>query len=193
MTCTVSLDQARSVTATFDLLPHAPVAAGDEYAAIEFIGRKDSRVKVRGHRIELGEIEETLAKCPSVRKAVVVVREESLGGQRLIAYLVGGLEGQPSLSELRAFLEAKLPDFMIPSAFVLLEALPLTPNRKIDRRALPAPDSARPNLDDAYVAPRTPAEREEPRARHPEQLGDEAGERAAFSPRPCELRAPRSR
>jgi amino acid adenylation domain-containing protein len=123
--------------------------------AIEFIGRKDSRVKVRGHRIELGEIEETLAKHPSVREAMVVVREETLGGQRLIAYLVRDPGGHPSLSELRSFLEGKLPDFMVPSSFVWLESFPLTPSGKVDRAALPAPGQEPPMTERVSVGPRT--------------------------------------
>ncbi len=123
--------------------------------AIEFVGRKDSRVKVRGHRIELGEIEETLAKHPSVREAVVVVREEALGGQRLIAYVVGDSKEHPSVSQLRAFLEGKLPDFMVPSLFVWLDSFPLTASGKVNRGALPAPNHEPPVTERASVGPRT--------------------------------------
>lgn len=123
--------------------------------AIEFVGRKDSRVKIRGHRIELREIEETLEKHPSVREAVVVVREEMLGGQRLIAYLVRDPKQHPSIPELRALLEGKLPDFMIPSSFVWLDSFPLTPSGKVDRAALPAPGHEPPMTERVSVGPRT--------------------------------------
>jgi acyl carrier protein len=115
-------------------------------------------VKLRGFRIELGEIEAVLGRHPAVREVVVVVREDAPGDRRLAAYVVADREPAPSSRDLRAFLQAKLPDYMIPSAFVPLDALPLTPNGKVDRRALPAPGQARPTLEDALVAPRTPVE-----------------------------------
>ncbi|MFY9550790.1 MAG: amino acid adenylation domain-containing protein [Thermoanaerobaculia bacterium] len=126
--------------------------------AIQFLGRRDSQVKIRGHRIELAEVEETLLKHPSVREAVAVSREQVPGDQRLLAYLVRGRKHTPSHVELRALLERKLPDFMIPASFIWLDAFPLTPNGKIDRRALPPPDPSRPELEDGFVAPRNAAE-----------------------------------
>ena len=123
---------------------------------LEFLGRIDHQVKIRGHRIEPGEIEATLAAFPDVRQAVVVAREEGTGDVRLVAYVVAG-EAPPALPELRAFLGERLPDALVPSSFVLLESLPLTPNGKIDRRALPAPAPAEPG-EEERAAPRTPVE-----------------------------------
>jgi amino acid adenylation domain-containing protein len=130
---------------------------------IKFIGRIDNQVKIRGFRIELGEIEAVLAQHPDVLQAVVIVREDNPGNKYLAAYLVPKLEAlspasPPTISELRSFLKAKLPDYMIPGAFVFLEAMPLTPNGKIDRRALPAPDTSHRELEDKFVAPSTPTE-----------------------------------
>jgi amino acid adenylation domain-containing protein/non-ribosomal peptide synthase protein (TIGR01720 family) len=123
---------------------------------IEYLGRIDHQVKVRGYRIELGEIEAALAELPGVEASVVLAREDRLGEKRLVGYVVPRAE--TTSSTLRDALKAKLPDYMIPSAFVFLEALPLTPNGKVDRKALPAPDAQRPELDEAYVAPWTPVE-----------------------------------
>ncbi|HEV7372152.1 non-ribosomal peptide synthetase, partial [Arenibaculum sp.] len=122
--------------------------------SLEFLGRNDFQVKVRGFRIELGEIEARLSGCPGVREAVVVARED-----RLAAYYTTAAGAQPGAEVLRAHLGSALPDYMVPAAYVRLDALPLTANGKLDRKALPAPD------DDAYgtrsrVAPRTPIEEE---------------------------------
>lgn len=150
---------------------------------IEFLGRVDHQVKIRGFRIELGEVEAVLGQHPALREAVVVAREDfsssSLGlpiageggenaqsknrnlksaEKRLVAYVVARQEHSPSTHELRSFLKEKLPDYMIPSAFVFLHTLPLTPNGKIDRRAFPEPDAVRPELEDCYVAPRNSTE-----------------------------------
>ncbi|MFQ5610897.1 MAG: amino acid adenylation domain-containing protein [Anaerolineae bacterium] len=129
---------------------------------ILFLGRLDHQVKVRGFRIELGEIEARLAQHPALQQALVIARQpdhDPLDTQ-LVAYLVPASTPPPSTSDLRAFLRRALPDYMLPAAFVCLDRLPLTPNGKIDRRALPAPDRARPALDQAFLAPRSPVELE---------------------------------
>ncbi len=128
---------------------------------LEYIGRGDQQVKIRGFRIELGEIEAALRSHELVREAVVVVRDEqSVEDKRLIAYVVGaaGNAAKPGISELREHLKEKLPEYMVPSAFVVLEEFPLTPNGKVDRRALPAPANLRPDLNRPYVAPQTQME-----------------------------------
>ncbi len=125
---------------------------------IEFLGRTDHQVKVRGFRIELGEIEAALSQHPAIRQAVVEVRENVSGDKRLAAYLVVSHEHAPAINELRGFLGDKLPEYMIPSSFVILDALPLTPSGKVDRRALPAPDLQGAELDVPFVAPRTRTE-----------------------------------
>jgi amino acid adenylation domain-containing protein len=121
---------------------------------IEYLGRIDQQVKIRGFRIELGEIEAVLNQHEAVREAVVVVREE-----RLVSYLVPVAESAPEVEGLREFLRLKLPDYMIPSTFVTVPTIPLTPNGKVDRRALPAPDQTRPQLRENYLAPRNELER----------------------------------
>ncbi len=107
---------------------------------IEFLGRTDHQVKIRGFRIELGEIESVLAGHPLVREAVVLAREDIPGDKRLVAYVTGKKGETPKVSELRSLLQAKLPEYMVPSAFLVLEMLPLNPNGKLDRKALPQPD-----------------------------------------------------
>jgi amino acid adenylation domain-containing protein len=150
--------------------------------SVEFAGRTDDQVKIRAFRVELGEIEAALRQHPAVQESVVLARSEienprTDGSEnpksrtepsqsienlksvkRLVAYLVIKQGTAPTTSELRAFLEQKLPEYMAPSVFVTLDALPLTPNGKIDRRGLPAPDPARPELEQTFVAPRNPVE-----------------------------------
>jgi amino acid adenylation domain-containing protein len=126
---------------------------------IEFLGRIDHQVKVRGFRVELGEIESLLLKYKEVRQAVVVAAGAT-DNQRVIAYVVTTGIKPPSVDELHTFLAQHLPDYMIPASFVFLKAMPLTANGKIDRAALPAPDEARPDLERRFVAPRTPIEKE---------------------------------
>jgi amino acid adenylation domain-containing protein len=124
---------------------------------IEFLGRMDRQVKLRGFRIELGEIEATLEQQESVREAVVLAREES-GDKQLVAYLVGEAERPPVISELRNYLKEKLPEYMVPSAFVILAELPLTPNGKVDRKALAAPQPGHEAGRQSYEAARNPLE-----------------------------------
>lgn len=119
---------------------------------IEFLGRIDHQVKIRGFRIELGEIEAVLAKHPQVRETVILVREDEPGNKRLVAYVVGH-QPAPTAIELRRFLQEKLPEYMVPAAFVAIAEIPLTSNGKVDRRALPIPDRDRPNLEKAFAAP----------------------------------------
>jgi amino acid adenylation domain-containing protein len=121
--------------------------------SLEFLGRKDFQVKIRGFRIELGEIEAVISKHPDVLNTVTIVREDIPGDKRLIAYIVLQPQGRLTQTELRQLVKQKLPDYMIPSAFVFLEKIPLTPNSKIDRRALPAPDSSRQDTAKAFLAP----------------------------------------
>jgi amino acid adenylation domain-containing protein/FkbH-like protein len=125
---------------------------------LEFLGRIDHQVKLRGFRIELGEIESVLRRHPGVRDAVVVVREDQPGDQRLTAYVVKKGEPAAGAGELRPFLKQTLPEYMVPAVFVFLEALPLTPNGKVDRKALPVPEPDRVAGNEALVAPRTETE-----------------------------------
>ncbi|AFZ23815.1 non-ribosomal peptide synthase/amino acid adenylation enzyme [Cylindrospermum stagnale PCC 7417] len=125
---------------------------------VEFCDRIDGQIKLRGFRIELGEIEAQLRQHSAVKQAVVLVREDFPGEQRLVAYLIPIPNHAPTVSELRNFLKQNLPDYMIPTVFILLDTLPFLANGKIDRQALPAPDNARPDLQEVFVAPCTPIE-----------------------------------
>ena len=125
---------------------------------VEFVGRMDNQVKVRGFRIELGEIENVLGRNPGVKKAVVLAREDNPGNKRLVAYIVPRPQLDLSTNRLRSYLKDRLPDYMVPSAFVLLDDLPLTPNGKIDRKALPMPDQNGSGSVGSYQSPRTTME-----------------------------------
>jgi len=122
---------------------------------IEFLGRIDDQVKIRGYRIELGEIECVLRQHPTVCETVVLAREDNPGEKRLVGYVVGA---DAKVDELRSYLKQKIPAYMVPSIFVCLDAFPLNPNGKVDRKALPAPDQTRPETATTYVAPGTPTE-----------------------------------
>ena len=126
---------------------------------IEFLGRNDYQVKVRGYRVELGEIEAALRRHTEVREAVVTVHSDGRGHQGLVAYVVCRSEPAPTAREFRDFLKERLSEQMLPSAFVLLDALPLTPNGKVDRRALPEPSPSRLEAEHGFTAPRTSIEK----------------------------------
>jgi acyl carrier protein len=131
--------------------------AGD--GCLYHLGRKDFRVKIRGYSVETSEVELALRENLAIKNAVVIAGRDSSGEPQLIAYVVPASTTPPTASALRQFLLEKLPDYMVPSVFISLETMPLTPNGKIDRKALPAPRNTRPDLDNPYIAPRTPAER----------------------------------
>ena len=159
------LTAARFLPSPFDEEPGARLYATGDLARfradgeLEFLGRIDQQVKIRGFRIEPGEIEAALVAHPGVRETAVVAREDEPGDRRLVAYVVPERRGEtPGAEELRSFLRERLPEHMLPGVFVSLDALPLTPNSKLDRQALPATQGLRANLR-AYVAPRTEVER----------------------------------
>jgi len=159
------LNQPELTAERFIESPFPDVASGRLYqtgdraryladGTIEFFGRGDSQVKLRGYRIELAEIETVLNQHDGVRDVVVAAREDTPGDKRLVAYLIGtGAESQPEASDLRAYLNDRLPDYMVPSAFVSLEQFPLTANGKVDRKALPAPELDRSQSGESYSPP----------------------------------------
>jgi acyl carrier protein len=122
------------------------------------LGRKDFFVKIRGYRVELEEIEMMLMEFPGIKEAVVTALNNNSGDERLVAYVVPKTIPQPNVTELRRFLEAKLPDYMIPTSFIALNALPLTDTLKVDRNALPNPTGLRPEIAVVYAAPRNSIE-----------------------------------
>lgn len=126
---------------------------------LEFLGRIDHQVKVRGMRIELGEIEAALNQHPGVREAVVLAHEDQPGEKRLVAYVVLQVEKSFTGDELRNFLKERLPEYMLPAIFIFMKSFPYTASSKVDRRALPAPEGHRPDLEQAFVAPRTGVEK----------------------------------
>lgn len=130
-----------------------------EDGTLHFLGRADNQVKIRGHRIELGEIEAILREQPGVQQAVVVARADAGGDQRLAAYLVPAQGGKPVISELRERLRQRLPEFMVPSVYMTLSELPLTPNAKVDRKALPEPENTEVERQHAFVSPANELER----------------------------------
>ncbi|MEG4505908.1 amino acid adenylation domain-containing protein [Microcoleus sp. F6_B4] len=145
-------DEADRLYKTGDLARYLPDGN------IEYIGRIDGQVKIRGFRIELGEIETALAKHRAVKQAVVLAREDAPGDKRLVAYIVANPEEQLAIADLRRYLQGQLPDYMVPAVFVNVEAMPKTPSGKIDRRALPAPDSQRQEQSQSYAAPQSELE-----------------------------------
>ncbi|MEJ1929594.1 amino acid adenylation domain-containing protein, partial [Nostoc sp. NIES-2111] len=127
---------------------------------IEFLGRSDYQVKIRGFRIELGEIEAIVSQHPEVNAAAVIAWENELGVQRLVGYIVPRQESSDLVAQLQQFLKRKLPEYMVPATFVMLEALPLTPNNKVDRKALPAPNKIQLEAELDFVPPETVAEQQ---------------------------------
>jgi amino acid adenylation domain-containing protein len=125
---------------------------------LQYVGRSDFQVKIRGFRVELGEIEAVIGLCPDVREAAVIVAEDEPGSQRLVAYVVPDENADLEVKDLHSYLGQKLPEYMVPSLFVMLDAMPLNSNGKLDRRALPAMEKRRPKLEAPYRALQTEAE-----------------------------------
>lgn len=156
--------EARFLIDPFSTDPHARMYRTGDLAKwlpdgqIEMLGRVDHQVKIRGFRVELGEIEAALARQPGVAEAAVVVKGEHADEKRLAAYVVFRPGESRPMAELRTALKQDLADYMIPQTFTELERMPVSPNGKLDRSALPEPDSSRPEWSQPYVAPRTPIE-----------------------------------
>jgi amino acid adenylation domain-containing protein len=161
----IELTAERFITHPFDVRPGSRLYKTGDLAkylpdgSIEVLGRLDFQVKVRGFRIELGDIEATLEQHPAVRQAVVTAREDIPGDKQLVAYLVANDHQTIPVNVLHSFLKKKLPAYMIPQTIVFLEALPLTPTGKVDRRTLPRPDHSRPELHTKFVSPKTTFEK----------------------------------
>ena len=136
------------------------LARYDAHQTLLYCGRRDHQVKLHGYRIQLGEIESSLGEHAAIHQAVVVLRQNAVGDDRLVAYAVTRNCPLPEVEQLRAFMAQRLPDYMLPSAFVELAELPLTPSGKVDRAALPSPQSSRPELEVDYAPPRSPIEKE---------------------------------
>jgi acyl-coenzyme A synthetase/AMP-(fatty) acid ligase/acyl carrier protein len=159
------LTAERFITNPFNDMPESRLYKTGDLAkylpdgSIEVLGRLDFQVKVRGFRIELGDIEATLEQHPAVRQAVVTAREDIHGDKQLVAYIVAHDQETIPVNTLHNFLKKKLPAYMMPPKIVFLEALPLTPTGKVDRRTLPAPDQSRPESETTFVSPKTPFEK----------------------------------
>lgn len=122
---------------------------------LEFLGRMDHQVKIRGYRIELGEIESILSRHTQVQETVVLAREDAADNKQLVAYVIGAHGKHPTVESLRSFLRERLPEYMIPSVFMMMDVFPQTPNGKVDRKALPAPEQARQALEGDLLVPKT--------------------------------------
>lgn len=157
------LTQEKFICNPFNSQPGARLYKTGDFAryrsdgTIEFLGRTDNQVKIRGYRIELEEIEAVLRQFPQVKQAIVIQHQDDTSQKRLVAYVVTQPGQTSNATELRHFIQQKLPEYMVPSAFVFLKSLPLTQNGKVDRKALPAPDQASDSTV-SFVAPRTPLE-----------------------------------
>ena len=155
---TPSISSASSPLPSSKLYKTGDLACYLADGSIKLFGRIDNQVKIRGFRIEIGEIEGLLNQNPEIQTSIVIVREDNPGDKRLVAYIIPeGKNQAPTSSELRRSLKEKLADYMVPAAFVILDALPLTPNGKVDMRSLPIPDWSG-NAEAKFVAPRTPTE-----------------------------------
>jgi len=167
------LTRERFVPNPFEDAPNARMyRTGDRVrrrsdGSLEYFGRTDHQVKIRGYRIETGEIETVLSEHPLVAQAVVMARDDANGDKRLVAYIVpivteqattGDNNALPSITEWRDYLRQRLPEYMVPATFVMLESLPFTPNGKVDRKQLPVPDDQRPQLSSDYIAPQNATE-----------------------------------